>query len=100
MQAQKKASQHFVPQFILRNFAFNKKGDQIWAFNKKTSKIFKTNIHNVAAEKGFYDVIVNGKEHSSEPVLTRLESYSGSIIRRLIREENLSNLSGDDNPFI
>jgi hypothetical protein len=96
MKSAKKASQHYVPQFILKNFASNPKGTQVWAFNKKTSKIFQANIRNVASEKGFYDVPINGKEFSFDATLTQLETYAAPIIKKIVKEENLENLSPDN----
>jgi len=46
--------QHYVPQFILKNFCLNE-NNQIYVFDKKTEKVFTTNIENVAAENGFYN---------------------------------------------
>ncbi|MDB5789306.1 DUF4238 domain-containing protein [Caballeronia mineralivorans] len=46
--------QHYVPQFLLRNFGTGKK-DQLHVFNKATDKTFLTNARNVAAESRFYD---------------------------------------------
>jgi Protein of unknown function (DUF4238) len=100
MKAERKAAQHYVPQFILRNFACNPKGTQVWAFNKKTSKIFQANIRNVASEKGFYDVPIDGEEFSFDPTLTQLESHAAPIIKKIIKEESLENLSLDDEALL
>ena len=96
MKDERKAAQHYVPQFILKNFASNPKGTQVWAFNKKTSKIFQTKIRNVASEKGFYDVPIDGKEFSFDPTLTELETYAAPIIKEIVKEESLENLSPDN----
>jgi uncharacterized protein DUF4238 len=42
--------QHYVPQFLLRNFAVAANENQIQAFDKTSSKSYCTNIANVAAE--------------------------------------------------
>ena len=45
--------QHYVPQFLLRNFGNGKK-DQLWGFYDKTSdRSFPTNAKNVASESRF-----------------------------------------------
>jgi hypothetical protein len=93
MKAVRKAAQHYVPQFILRNFACNEKKTQIWVFSKKTSKIFQTNIRNVASEKDFYDIPIDGKEFSFDPTLTQLETYAAPIIKKIVKEENLEILA-------
>ena len=47
-------NQHYVPQFILRNFTVGD-GKQIHVFDKQDEKSFRTNIRNIAAETGFYN---------------------------------------------
>lgn len=46
-------NQHYVPQFYLRGFSSD--GCNLFVFDKFKLKSFKTNIKNVACEKGFYD---------------------------------------------
>lgn len=96
MKSAKKAAQHYVPQFILRNFACNAKKTQVWSFNKKTSRIFPTDIRNAASEKGFYDVNIDGEEFSFDPVLSQLESHAARIINIILKEESLENLGLED----
>jgi len=47
-------NEHYVPQFILKNFTVGN-GKQIYVFDKHDEKSFKTNIRNIAAETGFYN---------------------------------------------
>ena len=46
-------NQHYVPQFILRQFLSNQKKEQVTVFDKKTGKIFITGIRNIMAERRF-----------------------------------------------
>jgi hypothetical protein len=46
--------QHYVPQFLLRNFGNGKK-DQVWVYDKIDGRSFPTNAKNVASESRFYD---------------------------------------------
>ena len=48
----KSTNQHFVPQFYLRRFSCD---GQIFVFDKFNQRSYKTNIRNIASEKGFYD---------------------------------------------
>ena len=41
--------QHYVPQFVLRNFG-NGKRDQVYVFDKRNDPTFATNVKNVASE--------------------------------------------------
>lgn len=95
VKARKKAAQHYVPQLILRNFSFNKKEDQVWVFNKRTEKIYRSNVRNVASEKGFYDIVMDGEEFSVDPMLTQLEGYTASIVKRILKDKSLENISED-----
>ncbi len=45
--------QHYVPRFYLQNFTHN--GDDLYAFDKKDMRSFKTNITRVAQERYFYN---------------------------------------------
>ena len=45
--------QHYVPQFILNNWATK---EQIWTLNKNTNKIFKTNIKDMCEKNYLYDI--------------------------------------------
>jgi hypothetical protein len=41
--------QHYVPQFLLRNFGNGKK-DRLYVFDKQMARSFRTNANNVASE--------------------------------------------------
>jgi len=62
--------QHYVPQFILRNFTTGK-GNQIFVFDKQEEVAFKTNIRNIASESGFYNFDINGYQFTIEPGLEK-----------------------------
>ena len=59
---------HYVPRFLLRNFTQGKK-PQIFVYDKSNDKQFRTNIKNVAAESGFYDIEVEDGFLTLEPGL-------------------------------
>jgi hypothetical protein len=46
--------QHYVPKFILRNFADDK--EQLHVFDKSTGRKFRPNLKNIAGERNFYVV--------------------------------------------
>lgn len=91
--------QHYVPQFLLRNFGVGKK-DQLNVFDKKTEKTFKTNCKNVACESRFYDFEIDENKLSIEPSLSRIESKAKPIIKSIIEQETLTNLSAEDRAHI
>lgn len=92
-------NQHYVPQFILKNFTVGKK-PQIWVFDKKTGKKFKTNIKNVASETKFYDFSLKDLDLTIEPALADVEEEASKLINRIVKEEEISHLNDNDKIFI
>ena len=92
--------QHYVPQVLLRLHASDpsaKKGsEQVWCFDKHTSKMFPANIKGVLASTRFYEVEVNGQILSLEEPLSEIEGRLGPILRRLVREQSLATLTKED----
>lgn len=81
-------NQHYVPRFILKRFVERK--DQIWVFDKRTKKKFKTNIKNIAAETGFYDFTFEDVELTYEPFLGHVEGNASVLLKKIARNESLS----------
>lgn len=86
-------NQHYVPQFILRNFTHN--GTHLYCFDKKTGKRFSPNTQNVASEMYFYDLENGVPEYSFEYQLTDLETKVAPIIEHVVKERTIRNLSED-----
>lgn len=87
--------QHYVPQFLLRNFGNGKK-DQLWVYDKTADRSFSTNSKNIASESRFYDFELEGKAMSLEPMLTRVESSAKPIIESILKADSLATLGDDD----
>src|SRR5580698_8543943 len=82
--------QHYVPQLLLRNFAVgSKRNRQVWVFDKQSEKSFRTSIRNVANEGHFYDFSVDGKGHSLDPGLQKLESLVAEDFRWILQQRSL-----------
>lgn len=92
--------QHYVPQFILLNFAASGKKKHIYVFDKLYERIFKTAIKNVGAENAFYDYHDNGSKSSIDPKLESLETLASPIIRRIVENESLGSLNAKDKSII
>ncbi|MGF1841626.1 DUF4238 domain-containing protein [Vibrio clamense] len=88
-------NQHYVPQFILRNFSFGKR-EQVCVFDKSICKKFSTNVRNVASENGFYNFKLDDEMHSLEPHLGEIEDLSAVIINKIVKNASLENLSLED----
>ena len=89
------AIQHYVPQFLLRNFCTGKK-PKLWAYDKSTAKSFETNIQNVAGERDFYKAEIGARILSLEEGLSAMESKTAAIIDRILAQRSIGNLSDDD----
>lgn len=87
--------QHYVPRFLLRHFGTGKK-DKLFAFDKQTDRSFPTNVKNVAAESRFYDFDIEGHALTIEPGLERVESTAKPAIKKILDEDSLVPLSGED----
>lgn len=88
----KPTNQHYVPQFLLRNFGSGR-GKQIFVFDKATGEIYQKPIKKVASGKGFYDCEVDGVPQSVDPLLTKMESVSSRMISRIVTAHSLRVLS-------
>lgn len=81
--------QHYVPRMLLKNFTRNKKR-QIFAFDKKLGKTFKSSIASIAAERNFYDYEKDDLRISIEDDLQRIESSAAPVLKKLIEAKNLN----------
>lgn len=91
--------QHYVPQFLLKNFIAGKK-PQIWVFDKKTGKKFKTHIKNVASENKFYDFSFKDVELTIEPGLAEVETTAASLVKTIVKNEGIAHLDDNDKIFL
>ena len=84
--------QHYVPQFLLRNFGNGKK-DQVWVYDKSSGRSFASDARNVASESRFYDFEYKGQPLSREPWLSELEGHAKSVISQILEADALSILA-------
>jgi Protein of unknown function (DUF4238) len=87
--------QHYVPRFLLRNFAPAGE-EQVHVYDKKNDRVFRAHIANVAAESGFYDFRIGDEVFSIEAGLGELEDSAAPILRGVIKEQSLAHLSERD----
>lgn len=75
--------QHYVPQFLLRNFT-DEKG-HVWVLDKQTDKVWPSSPANVAVRCGFYDLPSPRATGSSlDPLLQDLESRASEVVADLL----------------
>ncbi len=91
--------QHYVPQFLLRNFGNGKK-DQVWVFDKMTGRTFSTNAKNIACENRFYDFEIDGNSVSVEPMLSGLEGSAKRIIKAILNADSLNVINDDEKSIL
>lgn len=91
--------QHYVPQFLLRNFGNGKK-DQVWVYDKTTDRSFSTNAKNIASESRFYDFEFDGNAMTLEPMLSQLETDTKPIIEKIIKADSLAAISDEDKAML
>lgn len=91
--------QHYVPKLLLRGFAMGR-NEQIYAFDKTASTVFRTAIRNVAAETGFYDITTPVGLASLEPSLGTLESDCAPLINRIRQDRSLAFLTQKDREIL
>ncbi len=88
-------NQHYVPQFLLRNFAPERQ-EQVHVYDKLNERSFLSSTRNVAAEAGFYDFEHDGEQVSLEPFMTRIETSVAGAIKNILLNRSLICLSQDD----
>lgn len=91
--------QHYVPQFLLRNFGNGKK-DQVWVYDKASSRSFPSNTKNVASESRFYDFEHEGQPLSLEPWLGQLEGQAKSVINTILEADSLLALADEQRQIL
>lgn len=83
---------HYVPKFLLKNFLYKRKGEQVWVFDKTKDNIFVTNITNILTERGFYNFQL--PEHPEyiatlEHGLADFDNTTSSIVKKITEQKNL-----------
>lgn len=91
--------QHYVPQFLLRNFGNGKK-DQVWVYDKSSARAFPSNTKNVASESRFYDFEYQGQTISLEPWLGQLEGSAQSVIRFILETDSVAKLAEEQKQIL
>lgn len=90
--------QHYVPQFILKNFKSGKK-KRVYVFDKYRKLSYTSSIRDAACENGYYNIKIDGTGYTIENKLATLESISSEIISKIVQQETLSNISSDEFMF-
>jgi hypothetical protein len=82
--------QHYIPQFLLRNFTDEK---MIYVFDKQSQKTFRTSTRRIACENRFNECSISGEVLSLESYLAQLESEWAPIIAEINRLRSINFLT-------
>jgi len=91
--------QHYVPQFLLRNFAIENT-EKLFTFNKQEGRSFPTNVQDSASENGFYNIKLSNKKYTLEYKLGNLEVMASQVISKACEAESVSDFSEDEHKIL
>lgn len=91
--------QHFVPQFLLRNFCQEKK-NRIFVFDKKLNHSFPSNVNDIGHENSFYDERILGYENGTEFILSELEAIIAPIIDKIVTHGSIKALEDGEHKYL
>jgi hypothetical protein len=91
--------QHFVPQFVLKNFSIPNK-NQLWVFDKLSESSFLNSIRDTAASKNFYELEKENISLNTEEILSDIESDSAPILKKIIDESSIKNITEEEHNII
>jgi Protein of unknown function (DUF4238) len=83
--------QHYVPQFLLKKFAyFRKKQAKVWVLDKQSGQKFSASVQDIAHENYFYEArSMNGHEVALEEFTEIVDGKGSSIIGEILMNERL-----------
>ncbi len=83
--------QHFIPQFLLRNFAARKKNKaRIWCFDKKSGRSYLCSVRDVAHENKFYESTnLDGEAIKRENLTGYADDLSAPVVHDVLANKRL-----------
>lgn len=82
-------TEHYVPQFILRQFLVDQGKEQVSVYDKHEDRGFVTSIKNVMAENRFHDFVFEDWIVSFEPIASKIEDWCLPTYQRVIETRRL-----------
>jgi hypothetical protein len=77
-------NQHYVPQFILRQFLRDAAKEQVWVYDKHSERTFATSVKNIMAERRFNDFVFEEWIVSFEEIASHIENMVLPRYRKVI----------------
>ncbi len=88
----KPKKQHYVPQFLLRNFSVgHKRKAKLWVLDKLKGEIYLSSVRDAGHENLFYEYHGEFGEVEREDLMQKLDSQCAQVISTIIRCGRLSN---------
>lgn len=82
----KPKKQHYVPQFLLRNFAVGKKQKaRLWVLDKRTGSVHEVSVRDAGEQNKFYEYADESGVVNAEPALEKLDSKAAAVISDILR---------------
>jgi len=92
-------NQHYVPRFLLKNFHCEDE-NKVWSYEIARRQIKQRSISRVASEDFFYDYAAGDPEESFEALMGNAENEAAPVIRKIINERSIDNLTNDEKCII
>ena len=90
----KPKKQHYVPQFLLRNFsAGHKSKAKVWVLDKRNGRIYQSSVRNVGHENRFYEYLGEAGDINLEELMQNIDSKGAEIIAGIISNARLPSSS-------
>ena len=94
--SQNKRNQHYLPQFYLKKFSYNKNDKMIGVFNLNNNFYYqKAPLKNQGSKNFFY-----GKDGIIENELSKIEGKYSQILNKVLLEVKIPNITNDYNQLL
>lgn len=91
---------HFVPQYLLRNFACDTDKKFIQCFDKSTGRVFQNSIINSGSEKYFNTIRHEKGNFNFEYFFDEIDAKAAPLIAKIIAANSIANLSNSDRSLL
>ena len=83
----KTKKQHYVPQFLLRNFSVGRKQKaKVWVYDKSKGKRFRASVRDVGHENAFYEACApDGRVLEAEPLTAHIDDRGSKAIELILK---------------
>ena len=93
--------QHYVPRFLLRGFLRKpQERNQVFVYDKHKDRSFRSNVGNIAAEKGFYSFETQDGQLNMEQIFSELEGKTKPAFDKLIETKSLAALDDEQKSWL